>query len=66
MCIPKAKAPQIVQATPAPVAIDNSEAVQQSKMESRLRRRRSGAAADVLTSATGIPSTTPTLGGVAR
>ena len=60
MCIPKA--PKI---TPLQVAAyDNQEATQQSDIEARLRKRRAGAAADVLTSARGIPSTA-TLGGVA-
>lgn len=60
MCIPKA--PKI---TPLQVAAyDNQEATQQSDIEARLRKRRAGAAADVLTSARGIPSTA-TMGGVA-
>ena len=60
MCIPKA--PKI---TPLQVAAyDNQEATRQSDIEARLRKRRAGAAADVLTSARGIPSTA-TLGGVA-
>lgn len=63
-----AKRPKIVtQAAPAPVQVasyDNDEANQQADIEARLRRRRAGAAASVLTSATGIPAT-PTLGGVA-
>lgn len=46
-------------------AYDNSEALKQADIEARLRRRRSGAAANVLTGATGIPATT-TLGGVAQ
>jgi hypothetical protein len=48
---------------PKPVqvaAYDNTEA----DIEARLRRRRAGAAANVLTGAGGIPAT-PTLGGVA-
>lgn len=45
-------------------AIDNKEAIQQSDLEARLRKRRAGAAADVLTGPRGIPAT-PTLGGVA-
>lgn len=61
MCIvPKVK-------TPAPqqiAAYDNTEATRTADAEARLRRRRAGAAANVLTSATGIPSTT-TMGGVA-
>lgn len=53
--------------TPAPVqvaAYDNDEANKQADIEARLRRRRAGAAANVLTGPTGIPAT-PTLGGVA-
>jgi hypothetical protein len=45
-------------------AYDNTEAIRSADLEARLRRRRSGAAAQILTSPTGIPST-PTLGGVA-
>lgn len=53
--------------TPIPVqvaAYDNQEATQQADIEARLRKRRAGAAADVLTSARGIPATS-TMGGVA-
>lgn len=51
--------------TPIQVAAyDNQEATQQADIEARLRKRRAGAAADVLTSARGIPSTS-TMGGVA-
>ncbi|PZQ99925.1 MAG: hypothetical protein DI533_04655 [Cereibacter sphaeroides] len=49
---------------PQVAAYDNEEANKQADIEARLRRRRAGAAADVLTSSTGIPAT-PTLGGVA-
>lgn len=45
-------------------ASDNSEALRQGEIEARLRRRRAGAAANILTSAKGIPGT-PKLGGVA-
>lgn len=45
-------------------AHDNREALAQADVEARLRRRRAGAAANVLTGASGIPST-PQLGGVA-
>jgi hypothetical protein len=60
MCfMPKVKVPaQQVAAT------DNSEALAQADLEARLRKRRAGAAANVLTSATGIPATAK-LGGVA-
>ncbi len=63
MCL--MKAPKIQ--TPAAqqiAAFDNTDATQQADLEARLRRRRSGAAAQILTSPTGIPSTA-TLGGVA-
>lgn len=45
-------------------AYDNGEANREADMETRLRRRRSGLAAQILTSPTGMPSTA-TLGGVA-
>jgi hypothetical protein len=52
--------------TPTPIAAyDNREALRTSDMEARLRRRRAGAAADILTGPGGIASTA-TLGGVAR
>jgi hypothetical protein len=60
MCMPKMK-------TPGPLkvaAYDNQEAQQQGDIEARLRRRRAGAAANILTGASGIPSTA-SLGGVA-
>lgn len=43
---------------------DNAEANERADIEARLRRRRRGAAANVLTSPKGIPAT-DTLGGVA-
>lgn len=49
---------------PKVAAVDNTEAIAQGDLEARLRRRRGGAAKDILTSAVGIP-VTPTLGGVA-
>lgn len=55
MCMsPKmpAAAPTIIPAT------DNGEANRQATLERSLRRRRAGAAADVLTGPAGIPSTT--------
>jgi hypothetical protein len=55
------------QSAPSPLkvaAYDNQEALSQADLEARLRKRRSGAAANVLTGATGIPSTA-SLGGVA-
>lgn len=47
-------------------AYDNSEAYAAADIEARLRRRRAGAAANVLTSPTGIPGSTATMGGVAQ
>ena len=43
---------------------DNEEALAQADEEAMLRRRRRGAAANILTGPTGIPSST-TMGGVA-
>lgn len=58
--------PKITTAAATQVAAaDNQEAVQQADIEARLRKRRAGAAANVLTSASGIPATT-TLGGTAQ
>lgn len=61
MCV--FKTPKIP--TPAAAATDNSEAIAQADLEARLRRRRAGAAANILTGQTGIPAT-PTMGGVAK
>ena len=61
MCMMKAPS------SPGPLkvaAYDNQEALNQGDIEARLRRRRAGAAANILTGATGIPST-KSLGGVA-
>lgn len=61
MCIvPKASAAQ-----PMMAAVDNREANATADIEARLRRRRAGASADILTGPRGIPSTA-TLGGVAQ
>jgi hypothetical protein len=60
MCFPSPKAPKPVQIA----AYDNTEALQQADLEASLRKRRAGAAANVLTSPIGIPATM-TLGGVA-
>ena len=50
---------------PTPVAaFDTREALRSADIEARLRRRRAGAAADILTGPGGIP-TTAKLGGVA-
>jgi hypothetical protein len=60
MCfMPKIKTP-----SQAVASTDNAEAQAQADLEARLRKRRAGAAANVLTGPTGIPSTA-TLGGVA-
>lgn len=62
MCI----TPKTPRAQPVRVAsADNREALAQADIEARLRRRRAGAAADVLTGPTGIPATA-TMGGVAQ
>lgn len=60
MCIfSKPKAPPQVTAAPQIIAATNSpEATASADVEARLRRRRAGAAAHVLTSPTGIPATT--------
>lgn len=61
MCFtPSVKTPSAA----AVAATDNQEATQQADLEARLRRRRAGAAANVLTSQTGIPVTAQ-MGGVA-
>ncbi len=53
MCAPKIKAPRPVQVA----AYDNQEALRQADQEAALRRRRRGAAANILTGPGGIPST---------
>lgn len=60
MCMPKVKKQSPVQIA----AYDNQEALQEADIEARLRKRRAGAAANVLTGPSGIPATS-TLGGVA-
>ncbi len=60
MCMRTPKPPRPVQVA----AYDNAEAVQQSDIEARLRRRRAGAAANILTGSSGIPATSK-LGGAA-
>lgn len=63
MC--KMKAPKIPEAKlPMIAAPDNQEALAQADQEAMLRRRRRGAAANILTGPTGIPAS-PTMGGVA-
>ncbi len=44
-------------AAPILAATDNSQATAQASVEASLRRKRAGAAANVLTSPSGIPST---------
>lgn len=63
MCLSQPKMPTSA-AAPLIAAYDSTEAIQQGKIEARLRRLRAGAAANILTSPTGIPAT-KTLGGVA-
>ncbi len=58
------KAPKIVAPRTPVASTDNAEALATARAESRLRRRRAGAAADVLTGPMGIPAT-PVMGGVA-
>lgn len=60
MCMPKVKAPKPVQVA----AYDNTEALRQADMEAGLRRRRRGAAANILTGPGGIPASS-TMGGAA-
>lgn len=60
MCFMRTPAPQPIRVA----APDNREARQSATMEARLRRRRSGAAANILTSPVGIPAVR-TMGGVA-
>lgn len=63
MCL--VKTPKVSTPSAARVAAtDNAEANQAADIEARLRRRRAGAAANVLTSPTGI--STAQLGGVAQ
>lgn len=57
---PKVQKPHIPLAS-----TDNREALAQADLEARLRKRRAGAAADVLTGPAGIPATA-TMGGVAQ
>lgn len=60
MCKMKVKAPKPVQVA----AYDNTEALAQADMEAALRRRRRGAAANILTGPSGIPASA-TMGGAA-
>lgn len=61
MCLSTPKPTPAAQIFAAP---DNSEAVRQGELEARLRKRRQGAAANILTSASGIPAS-PKLGSAA-
>lgn len=58
MCGMKVKAPKPVQVA----AYDNEEALRQADLEAGLRRRRRGAAANILTGPGGIPASA-TMGG---
>lgn len=60
MCKMKVRAPAPVKVA----AYDNTEALAQADMEAALRRRRRGAAANILTGPNGIPAS-PTMGGAA-
>ena len=59
------KQPKISAPAQQIAAYDNAEAQQAADAEAKLRRRRAGAAAQILTSPTGIAASTPTMGGVA-
>ncbi len=59
------KTPKVSAAPQKIAAYDNTESVAAADMEARLRRRRAGAAANILTSPTGLGGTTATMGGVA-
>lgn len=61
MCLANSSTPKPIQVA----AFDNQQANQQADIEARLRRRKAGAAADILTSARGLPAATRTMGGVA-
>lgn len=55
MCMMQKAKP--IQATPIMADPNGNEASNQADIEARLRRRRAGAAADVLTGPRGIPAT---------
>lgn len=57
MCLFKQKMPEVSAAPQVIAATNSAEANQSADLEARLRRRRAGAAANVLTSPTGIPAT---------
>lgn len=63
MCVGRPRMPAAQK--PQVAAYDNTEALKQGDIEARLRRRRAGAAADILTGPSGIPATT-TLGGTVQ
>lgn len=56
--------PKVKNTQPQIASYDGQQAIEQADIEARLRKRRAGAAADVLTGPSGIPATA-TLGGVA-
>lgn len=63
MCLMRTPKMPEISAAPAIIAApNNAEATFQAGIEARMRRARAGAAANILTSPTGIPAT-PTLGG---
>lgn len=62
MCLRQPRIPRNTQ--PQVAAYDGREATEQADIEARLRRRRAGVAADILTGPSGIPATR-TMGGVA-
>lgn len=67
MCMFRSSGPGPAATALTPSA-DNREAMRLGRLEAALRRRRSGAAANVLTSPVGLPSgqgVTRTMGGVA-
>lgn len=63
MCV--MKTPKMPEMKRTVAATDTREAIVQSDLETRLRKRRAGAAADVLTGPAGIPATAQ-MGGVAQ
>lgn len=64
MCLNNSKPVYTKPRTPL-AAYDNQDALKQGNLEARLRRLKAGAAANILTSAVGIPATA-TLGGIAK
>lgn len=62
MCL--MRTPNVAPVQQAIAAPDNAEATRRATMQARMRRLRSGAAANILTGQTGIPSAA-TMGGTA-